>query len=106
MNTKLFLIVLCVSGFSWADSYEKLPLLPDDEAVSGQDWLVHAVEKKATVYGMPDGKSIALSNGLLRRIFRITPNAATVSLDNLPSDEALLRGVKPEAVLVIDGKRI
>jgi hypothetical protein len=39
------------------------------------------------------------------RTFRLVPNAATVGLDNLVTGEAILRGVKPEAILEIDGQR-
>ena len=46
-----------------------------------------------------------MNNGLLRRVIRLQPNAATVALDNLVSGESLLRGVKPEALVEIDGKR-
>jgi hypothetical protein len=46
-----------------------------------------------------------LSNGLVRRTFRLAPNAATVGLDNLATGEAILRGVKPEAMVEIDGVR-
>lgn len=102
-----FLIVtVCMFAMLGASSMESLPLLPESESVSGVDWLVHAVEQKAAVYRTEDGKSIVLSNGLLRRTFRITPNAATVGLENLVSGESLLRGVKPEAVLVLNGQRI
>jgi hypothetical protein len=99
-------MVLCLGSFANATTLEDLPLLPGDEAVTGQDWLVHSVEQKAAVYRLSDGNSIVLSNGLLRRTFRIAPNAATVGLENLVSGESLLRGVKPEAVLVINGQRI
>ena len=53
----------------------------------------------------PASGEIVLSNGLLARTFRLTPNAATVGLDQLTTGEALLRGVKPEAVLEISGQR-
>ncbi len=45
-----------------------------------------------------------MNNGLLRRVIRLEPNAATVALDNLVSGESLLRGVKPEALVEIDGR--
>ena len=51
-----------------------------------------------------NGRELFLANGLMARRFRLSPNAATVGLDNLVSGEALLRGVKPEALIEIDGK--
>ena len=45
-----------------------------------------------------------LDNGLVRRIVRVTPNAATVAIDELCSGASLLRSVRPEAEITIDGK--
>ena len=41
----------------------------------------------------------------IARTFRLAPNAATVGLDQLISGESLLRGVKPEAIVEINGRR-
>jgi len=49
------------------------------------------------------GGEIVLSNGLISRTFRLRPNCATVSFDNHTNGEAVLRGVKPEAVVEVDG---
>ncbi len=69
------------------------------------DWLLNAQKTRATVYRNADDKEIILSNGLIRRSFRLAPNAATVAFDNLMTGAALLRAVKPEAVLELDGVR-
>ncbi len=69
------------------------------------DWLIDASSYRAQVVTNTDGREIKLSNGLLARTFRLAPNAATVGLDNLIAGEALLRGVKPEAILDMDGVR-
>ena len=69
------------------------------------DWLIDPTPFKARATKSQDGREVELNNGLLRRVIRIDPNAATVALDNLVSGESLLRGVKPEAVVEIDGKR-
>ncbi len=70
------------------------------------DWLIDPTSFKARVIKSQDGREVELNNGLLRRVIRIQPNAATVALDNLVSGESLLRGVKPEAIVEIDGKRV
>lgn len=70
------------------------------------DWLIDSTSFKARAIKSQDGREVELNNGLLRRVIRIQPNAATVALDNLVSGESLLRGVKPEAVVEIDGKRV
>lgn len=67
------------------------------------DWLVTPVRQEVTVEKSPDGRQIIMDNGLIRRTFRLKPNAATVALDNLMTGESMLRGVKPEARLTIDG---
>ncbi len=67
------------------------------------DWLLNNKAYTAEVFSGSKTNEIALSNGLIRRTFRLKPNAATVGFDNLMTGESLLRGVKPEAELTIDG---
>ena len=69
------------------------------------DWLIDSSSFKARVTKSDAGRELELDNGLLRRVIRLVPNAATVALDNLTTGESLLRGVKPEAVVEIDGRR-
>lgn len=66
------------------------------------DWLVDPAPRAAAV--AVKGNEIRLSNDLVSRTFRIAPNAATVALDNLMTDQAELRSVRPEARVTIDGK--
>lgn len=73
---------------------------------SPTDWLIDPSSFKAKVEVSRDGKQVELNNGLIRRVIRMEPNAATVALDNLVTGESLLRGVKPEAVIELDGRRI
>src|SRR5579862_7178750 len=75
----------------------------DDMRNPNTDWLVQAPRMRATVSRRADGKEITLSNGLIRRVFRLAPNAATVALDNLMTGASMLRAVKPEASVVLDG---
>ena len=67
-----------------------------------QDWLIDAngFIAKAT----RDANSVHLENGLVRRTIRIGPNAATVGFDNLMTGDSVLRGVKPEARVSLNGK--
>jgi hypothetical protein len=69
------------------------------------DWLVTPIRRPAKVEVRDEGKELVLANGLVRRVFRVRPNFATVDLTNLSTGATLLRGVKPEAAIVIDGKR-
>lgn len=68
------------------------------------DWLIDPSPFKARVTKSGDGRELELNNGLLRRVIRLEPNAATVALDNLATGASLLRGVKPEARVEIDGR--
>jgi hypothetical protein len=69
-----------------------------------EDWLIRAPAQKAGAYRSEDGKDLVLDNGLIRRAFRFSPNAACVAFDNLMTGASLLRAVKPEAILEIDGQ--
>jgi hypothetical protein len=69
------------------------------------DWLVDASSFKAGVFRGTAPDELVLANGLIARTFRLKPNAASVGLDNLATGEAILRGIKPEAIVEIDGKR-
>ena len=77
----------------------KMPLEQPD-----YDWLVNNDKAKANVYRTNSGKDIVLSNGLIARVFRLTPNLATIDYINQMTGESLLRSVSNEGVLTIDGK--
>jgi hypothetical protein len=91
--------LLAHSGFS------QLKSLPVYKPISPKsDWLVTPVLAKAGVFQTNGGKDLVLSNGLLTRRFRITPNLATIDYQNLSTNEQFVRSVRPEAVLVLNGK--
>lgn len=69
------------------------------------DWLVTPVTTPATAEKGKDGREIVLANGLIRRTFRLQPNAATVAFDNLMTSASIIRGVKPEAIIEMNGRR-
>lgn len=86
-------------------SLSQLPLLTGAEAKPlAADWLVTPISRPAGVYRTDHANEIALDNGLIRRVWRIEPDAATVACDNLITGETMLRGVKPEARLTLDGQ--
>ena len=82
----------------------KLPKLTNKLAKPVEvDWLVKQVDCKARIYRGSNSQEIVLDNGLIRRTFLLMPNAATVGFDNLMTGEAVLRGIKPEAKVRING---
>ena len=69
------------------------------------DWLVDPSSFHATVTTNAAANEIALENGLVRRVFKLSPAAATVGLDNLMTGESVLRSVRPEAQVTLAGKK-
>jgi hypothetical protein len=80
-----------------------LPPLPAFPSQAAGDWLLDGSSFSAAVYQGNVPEEIVLANGLISRTFRLSPNAATVALDNLMTGESLLRGVKPEAEITLNG---
>ena len=69
------------------------------------DWLLDGSPFRAQVNASANGREVTLDNGLIRRVFRLAPNAATVSFENLMTGESIIRSVRPEASLELDGAR-
>lgn len=85
----------------------KMALLPSVSLPLPQasyDWLIHASQARAAVYAGRDGKSIIISNGLVARVFRLTPNLATLDIVNLMTGENMLRAVSGEGELTLNGQ--
>jgi hypothetical protein len=87
----LSLLVFIISGCR--------PALRPGEA----DWLVHTLDAPAQVTTSAGRQELMLGNGLMRRTFRLEPNAATIGLDNLMTGASMVRAVRPEARLQLDG---
>lgn len=66
-----------------------------------QDWLIDASPYKAAI--TQKGAAIELNNGLVRRKFTIGANFACTDYTNLANQQQLLRAIKPEARIVLDG---
>ncbi len=74
-----------------------------DEGKQTSDWLINGSRYKAEIITSDDGKEVVLRNGLIERKFRIEPNFANISIRNLVTGENLLRSVRPEARITLDG---
>ncbi|MGL4943013.1 MAG: hypothetical protein ACRC46_07470 [Thermoguttaceae bacterium] len=75
---------------------------PPSGVSGGRDWLVHPIAETAELSFDAERNEIVMQNGLIRRVWRTQPNGACVRFDNIVTGESLLRGVKPEATLVIN----
>jgi hypothetical protein len=84
---------------------ETVPPGRPPESVAATDWLIDASPYLATASRSSDGREVVLENGLVRRVIRLAPNAATVAYDNLMTGQSIIRSVRPEAVVEIDGVR-
>ncbi len=84
--------------------YWCLLLLISLQKATAQDWLVQPVSHKSEIRISTDGKSLDLRNGLISRQIRLSPNASTTSFSNLVTGEQLVRSVRPEARVTLDGK--
>lgn len=69
---------------------------------AGPDWLIDPKPYKAQVR-RTEGGGIVLENGLVRRSFSTTPNAATIGLEDLRHQSSLLRSIRPEALVTLNG---
>jgi hypothetical protein len=76
----------------------------DPLPIAQKDWLIEAPAMVSTIH-QNGQKEVILSNGLIARTIRLSPNAATTGLKNLVSGEEYIRSVKPEALINIDGTR-
>jgi len=72
-------------------------------AAPRSDWLVHPPATHAAVAPSPDGREVSLANGLIRRTWRLKPDCATAAFENLTTGVSIIRGVKPEAIVTLDG---
>lgn len=71
------------------------------ESGNSVDWLIENTQYNAAITVM--GDDIILNNGLVERQIRIVPNAATVDFRNVITGEVMLRSIKPEAEVTING---
>jgi len=93
------LLFLSASAFS-----QELPFWDKkfDETVP-KDWLVDPITIKANAYYSLDKKNIILYNGLIKRSFRVSPNVACTDFKNMSNGQQLLRAIRPEAIVTIEG---
>jgi len=80
--------------------------LPCSRASQSGDWLINPAPFAAKITVSADGREINLANGLVRRVIRLKPDAATVAFDNFMTGDSLLRSVRAEARLELNGKKL
>ena len=68
------------------------------------DWLIDGSSFKSEV--KEKNGFVTISNGLISRTLSLSPDGATTGFTNLMTGSELLRAVKPEAILTINGKTV
>lgn len=96
MKTPAFLLALLLAAVAPAVETQPAPAVP-------VDWLIDPSSFKAQIREDKTKHELILDNGLARRTFQLTPNAACISLENLSSREHLLRAIAPEARVTLNG---
>jgi hypothetical protein len=100
---KLFFLLLFCHQSLFSQSIPTWNLNFDQTPV--RDWLVESPVQKAGVYLSQNKKDIILYNGLVKRSFRIGPNLACIDFRNLLSGQQLLRAIRPEAFVTLNGEQ-
>ncbi|MFC6103118.1 alpha-galactosidase [Olivibacter domesticus] len=70
---------------------------------SKTDWLLSS-KYQSSITSSPDHKELIIQNGLVKRIFRLDPNVVCYDYTNLVTGQQLIRAVKPEAQIQLNGK--
>ena len=106
LRDHLFVLIIAVCHIAHAvEGIDEIPVKePTAMMRPKQDYLIHPESYVAAVTRSADGSQITLENGLIRRIWRSQPNGACVAFDNLMTGQTMLRAVKPEARVTINGK--
>lgn len=108
---RTIVIVLMAMTHCVATAQEKLTAglaqLPQKPEFSmADDWLINGTTYKAGVYKGPGPNDLVITNGLIERCFRIKPSLACYSFRNLITGQEMVRAVKPEADITIDGSNV
>ncbi len=103
-------IVMITESPCAQDKVELLGLDPIEQRAEvtrprpSSDWLLRKEPFRARIYRTKSGR-LVLGNGLIQRVFVWKPAFATVGLWDLRNQANRIRAVRPEAELVLDGKK-
>jgi len=97
-------LALAQGGTPIRAAWDALPALAGERAQPfARDWLVHDVDRPAGIFRGGHPGEVLLDNGLVRLTLRLEPDAALVGYEDLMERETILRSVRPEALVTLDG---
>jgi hypothetical protein len=106
-------ILICVAllfglpcgSLSLADDLTaKVAALPKMPSPATNDWLIQRVSNAAGVFSTHQPGELVIDNGLIRRSFLVSPNLACIEFQSLSTNESMLRSIRPECRVTIDGE--
>lgn len=101
---RITVLLVCTCKLSVAQSFDRLPVWDTaNDNRTAADWLVKPVTTASGAFRSRDGKMLVLWNGLVKRTFSLRPDIACIDYRNESNGQQLLRAVKPEASVVING---
>lgn len=102
---RIFIILFFTVCIKLSAQQNSLPVWSDQlDVYTSEDWLIKTGSSRANVYQSQDKKNLILFNGLVKRVFRVTPNVACIDYTNMSNGQQLLRAIKPEARLTINNQ--
>lgn len=106
----MFYLMVLAFSLSWQygnaqSSFNDLPVfdLSENQPVKA-DWLLAQGSFVTKIYRAKNDQDITMTNGLVNRTFRIHPYFACYSFKNLMTNKEMLRAIRPEAQVAINGK--
>ncbi len=109
LKSKYLTIVLCFLSLFTTHAQpgigliEQLPLYTENRSPAKEkDWLLTNQSFKAGIYASAGKKDIIMSNGLVRRTFRVTHAVVCTDYTNMTSNRQMIRAINPEAIVTID----
>ena len=79
-----------------------LSFVVSNVSAQSNDWLLGNFPKKSKLE-TKSSSALILTNGLISRTFSTSPNGATIGFDELANNESVIRSIRPEALVEIDG---
>lgn len=95
----------CTFQLHAQESISELPAYPGEQGVEKVDWLISPGQYKAELFQDQEGKFV-FSNGLISRTFAVSPDLATIAYKNHVNGESIIRSIRQEAEVTINGHTI